>query len=810
MAAKFVVSVFLSGLVLGAFSIPLGPLPSLGSLLDPSSGIWTVAPGSRHPRDASVLVPGLQEPVTVVRDSMGIPHIYALNPADGWYALGYVHAQDRLFQMDMLYRLGAGRLAEVLGPDFLESDRFFRTIGLNRIARGISSSPPDPGDPGPEVIEAYSAGVNAYVRSVARADLPLEFKLLDYTPEPWSNEKSITTGLLTAFSLSWNTGDLTYALLAEKLGSAAAEELFPLYPSGAQDPIEPGSGARPMAAGEAISERAVRDILRKAAAAVSVLPRLSSGGSNNWAVAGNRTTTGMPLLAADPHLEFMLPAVWYWAELHAEPYHVRGSTFPGNPGVFFGTNGHIAWGETNTGADVTDFYVETFSPDRRQYLYRGEWQDVRLHNETIRVRGGDAELLTVTETAHGPVMTELDQVVAMRSTLSEFGGELSAILGINLARNWSDFREALKNWRVPAQNFVYADNLPPSGNIAIRSNGLFPLRNGSVVPRVPLNGSSGGSEWIGFVPFDDYPEAVNPTQGFVASANQVPVGPAYPHYLGTFWSSGHRARRINSLLVADDRVSFDDLRNFQLDVRDSAAEALVPILRTVLVPRASGGDQAALDALLTWDLQFTKDSVAATVWSRFLDVYRHATFGDEYAAANVTDLPLPFVSTLEHLTLDEPTSAWFDNVSTLGTEGRNDVIQAAFEATMDSLKSDLGPDVSSWTWGSLHVRQFDHLTGLRPLSRGPFPSEGGPRTLNVAGSLVSRHGPSWRQLIDFSDTNASVAIYPGGQSGNPVSPHYDDLLPIYLRGEYLPFAGRWSASDFAASEVESLLRLLPM
>lgn len=815
LGTKFLVAVLLSALVLGAFSAPLGTLPSLGSLLDPTSGVWTVAPGSRHPRDAEAFVRGLSGPVTIVRDGYGVPHIYAAQGDDGWFALGYVHAQDRLWQMDLGARAAAGRLSEVLGPDFLETDRFFRTIGLNRIARAAVENRTAAGEFDVEVMRAYAAGVNAHLASLARADLPLEFKLLDYAPEPWTEEKTILAGLLTAFSLSWDTYDLEYGLLEQAVGSAEAEELFPLYPYGPQEPIAPRVASAAPGSGVAISGEAVRDILRRAEAARRVLPDREGLGSNNWAVGGSRTSSGKPLLAADPHLAFTLPAVWYQAEVHAEPYHVRGATFPGVPGFFFGTNGAIAWGETNTGADVTDYYIETFSPDGSQYMFRGDWWNVTIRDEPIVVRGQRVDAYRVRETRHGPVLTELGQTVAMRSTLTEFRGELKAILLIAQAADWTSFREALREWRVPAQNFVYADGHGPSGNIAIRSNGLYPIRNSSwpidrngVVPRVPLNGSSGEFEWVGFVPFDAYPELVNPSQGFVASANQVPVEPNYAYYLGTFWDEGYRARRIHALLSTFNVVTFQDLRAFQLDVADTAAEALVPILLGAATAR-NATDQAALEALAAWDLRMRVNSTAATVWWAFVNEYLDSTFRDEYAA-NALDLPLPYVMTLEAFTTRNPEPAWFDDVSTLGTkETRDGILARAFARAVDDLVAAVGPDVATWTWGTRHTRTFAHLTGLDPLARGPIPSEGDAFTLNVAGGYDARAGSSWRQLLDFSDLNASLAIYPGGQSGNPVSPHYADLLDLYMRQEYLPFRATWRASEFLASEIASVLRLVP-
>jgi len=813
--AKFLVSILLSILVLGTFSAPLGSFPPLGSLLDPTTGLWSVGFGARHPATAVVRVPGLSGEVMILRDVRGVPHVYASTDADGWFGIGYAHAQDRLWQMDIQYRAAAGRLSEVLGADFVSTDTFFRTIGLARIAATNLAERRSANGIDVRILDAYTAGVNAYIASLDPPDYPLEFKLLGYAPEPWSAEKSMTEGALIAWGLAGAFYDLEYNLGLQKfqakygevLGQQYLEELFPAYPAGPQVPIQTRAAGEPVR--PLVSAAAAEDILRKARAAHALVPDFQGAGSNNWAIRGNRTETGKPLLAADPHLSFQLPAVWYWAELQAGAFHVRGATFPGIPGFFFGTNGHVAWGETNTGADVNDFYVETISPDNRSYLFQGAWYDLNVREEPIRVKGGTVVSLVVRETRHGPILTEKGQTVAMQSTIRYFGQELSAILGFNLATNSEEFNASARLWRVPAQNIIYADADGPYGNIGIRSTGLFPIRQG-FDGRLPLNGSSGLFEWSGWVPFDAYPHLFNPPEGFVASANQVPAPSGYPYLssLGSFFDPGYRARRIHALLASDDMVSLEDLRRFQQDVGEVAAASLVPYLLQAVVP-SDGVAQAAIDAFRNWSFTMTTDSVAATIWATFMDKYIELTFGDEYRAADATDLSLPQFNTLEDLTVRAPASHWFDNVTTPAVETRDDILREAFEATVDDLTVRLGPVVASWTWGSVHVRQFDHLSALSALARGPFPSPGDGFTLNVAGGLVARHGPSWRMLLDFSNLDNSLAIYPGGQSGSPLSVHYDDFLQTYMEGGYFSFAGAPAPSAIPAEAVESNLRLEP-
>jgi penicillin amidase len=800
------VALLLSAFVLGGFSIPLGSLPSLGSLLDPSSGLWPVAFGTRVPVSNTVRVPGLIAPVTIVRDMAGVPHIYAASDEDGWFALGYVHAQDRLWQMDIQYRAASGRLSEILGSGFISTDEFFRTIGLDRIAANATAARTSADGLDAHVIQSFTAGVNAYLSALDPPNYPLEFKLLGYAPERWSAEKSIAEGALIAWGLAGDFSDLAYNLIVEEFGATRAQELFPVYPAGVQIPIQPSA----VSAVPLVSIAAAKDILRKAHLASHFVPDFEEAGSNNWAILGNRTASGKPYLATDPHLSFQLPAVWYWAELQAQTYHVHGATFPGIPGFFFGTNGHIGWGETNTGADVNDFFVETLNANRTQYEYEGAWHDLTVYDEPIHVLGGSTIPFRVLETRHGPILTEFNQTVAMESTIRFFGQELETMLLIDRAENWTEFRDALRYWRVPAQNFVYADALGTYGNIGIRSNGLYPLR-GNFSGRLPVDGSSGEHEWTGFVPFDSYPEAYDPLQGFVLSANEVPAPPNYPYMsaLGSLFDPGYRARRIHMLLASDGQVTWDVFRTFQQDVYDVGAASIVPYLLRAVTPQNSV-ESDAYQALQAWDDNVTLDSVAGTIWNTFTSEYMDRTFGDEYRAASATDLPEPQFNTLEDLTINNPASPWFDNVTTSNAvETRDDVLRESFAAAVQNLTSRLGSGVTSWTWSAVHFRNFPHLSGIEALSRGPFASPGDGFTVNVAGGLVVEHGPSWRMLLDFHELSQGLAIYPGGQSGLPLSVHYDDFIHTYMEGDYLPFRAADNPSRIQGDFTESTLQLLP-
>ena len=565
--------------------------------------------------------------------------------------------------------------------------------------------------------------------------------------------------------------------------------------------------------GLVIDPVAARDILAKARGLEPFLSPFRVGiGSNNWVVDAAHSSTGRPLLAGDPHLPFQLPAIWYEVQLHGGDYDVYGASLPGLPGVFIGFNRNIAWSETNTGADVTDFYRETVNPaNPDQYWYRGRWGNFSVRPERIVVRGALDRTVTIRESIHGPLVTQHGESVAMQWTGNASVSSITANLLWMKASSWTEFRDALRLWKNPAQNFVFASwgGSVPASTIAIRSNGLFPIRNNSL-GRVPMDGSSGDYDWTGWVPFDQYPEAVNPPEGFLASANQIPDGDRVP-YLGWQWDPGYRARRINRLLnatiAANGTVSPDDMRAFQGDTADLAAEAFIPYVGDAAIRCGSVQCASALFALLTWDRRMEPDRAGATIWYTFITKFREDTFRDEWDRGNVSDLPLPYPNVLERLVEQVPNSTWFDDVRTPATvERRDDIIRRAFNETVADLGSRLGADPLSWTWGRIHTRLFPALSGLEALQRGPFVAEGDDLTLDPGAGLQATHGPSWRMTVTLGTPENSTTVYPGGQSGNPLSRHYADQLDVWLQRGYKTIAYP-STSSLPPGTLESALIL---
>ncbi len=823
---RWLLTLIVSIVLITILSIPLGPLPPIGGLANPGGGLWEVAEGAIHPKRLELAFPQLDGQVVVYRDPYGIPHIFATTEHDLFFAQGFVHAQDRLFQMDLTRRAAEGKLAEVFGArvgsfDVLETDTFVRTIGLGALAeQRVQEIATD--DPTRVPLDAYAEGVNAYLRR-AGGNLPLEFKLLDYAPGPWRPADSFAVGLLLAWSLSGSFEDLELSLLAEGLG-IAVDELFPIW-GPYQVPVDPrpgprSVGAQPLHFAPEFRE-AARDLLRRARDAQSFLGGPLAG-SNNWAIRGSRTDTGAPRLANDPHLQFQLPAIWYENHLvglsgGGGTFNVNGVSLPGIPTVILGQNRRIAWGATNVGADVVDLYRETVDEAAGKYLYRGVWRDLEVRNEVIRVKGGAPITLAVKSTIHGPLVTERGQTLAMRWTGYEPGNLLRPFYEIDLATNWAEFRAALEHFTVPAQNFVYAD----VEHIGMRSNGLYPIRirSDTLVAfdgRFPLNGSSGVFEWVDFVDFEAYPESVDPREGYVLSANQQPQHPGYVPYLGWSWDPGYRARRIQEMLAADDRVTAEEFKAMQLDTVDVMAREFAPFVADAVSGScATATCTQALAAFSAWAsapsggaFRMDQDKGAPAIWWRFANALRPEMFRDEWEAGGVADLMLPLPNVMEHLLKNEDTSHWFDDVRT-GTivEPWQDSVRRAWGGALDGLVADLGGDVSAWRWGDLHVRQFDHLTGLEALRRGPFPADGDALTVNVAAGEVARGGPSWRLLADLAPALNSKGIYPGGQSGNPASPHYDDLLEMWLAEEHHDLIFPANADAMPSDRIASTLIL---
>ena len=757
---------------------------------------------SLPPRRAVLRLAGLNATVEVIRDRWGVPHVFAESVRDALFAQGYVQAQDRLWHLELARRLASGRLAEIFGAEAVEADRLLRRVGLHRAARLEVSRA------GPEYLshlEAYSAGVNAFLQTVGRR-LPPEFLILRFRPEPWTAADSLAIGKYVDWMLSgnWDT-EIVRSWVVERLGPEVAAAVEPLYPAGLPVILPPGSES----AGLGLP---LLDELRK----VEELTGARGGGSNNWVVDGSRSTTGKPLLANDPHLPLQMPAVWYEVHLKGGDLNVAGVALPGVPGIAIGHNQRIAWGITAAMADGDDLFLERVNPDNpRQYEYDGVWVDGDLLREEIAVRGQAQPVVEeVLVTRHGPIISPAipgenrpdadarsgrpaGRALALRTTATEPGQQGLAVAALNLAGNWQEFREALRLWPAPPLNFAYAD---VDGNIGYQMAGLVP-RRAKGYGLVPSPGWTGEYDWTGFIPFEELPFAANPDRRYVVTANNQIVDDSYPHFLSAEYVDGYRAQRIAQLLEAKEKHSADDFGAIQNDVYSIPGRELAE--RMLALHPADEDARRALNFLRVWDGRLTADSVAATIVEAFyLDLLRR-TLGEklgpltEYFLGREVHPAIPdstyflrCASWLLRLVREQP-AGWFSG------RAWREVMEQSLTDAVAELRRRLGDDMSGWTWGRIHYAPFEHVLGrlraLRPVfNRGPVPVGGDTNTVAQASYLGARpwgvysFAASYRQIIDLSDFNRSLAILPGGQSGHPASRHYADMIGPWARGDYHP------------------------
>ena len=816
--------------------------------------VFFVLPRSSFPKtEGEIRLTGLVGPVDVYRDENGIPHIYASSTQDLFFAQGYVHAQDRFWQMDFWRHIGGGRLSEMFGSATVETDMFLRTLGFEEIvAREIQQLDGETRI----ALESYASGVNAFLADHQGSSLSLEYVILklinaDYVPEPWQIQHTLTWAKMMAWDLGGNMDtEIRRAVLAESLSPEQLQEIFPAYP--ADHPvILPGFSLDGSQADESNQLAslpglvpALSDILSKTASLDAIQGfRFEGVGSNNWVIGGERTSSGKPLLANDMHLAVQLPAIWYENSLHCAPkgpdcpYEVTGFSFASAPGVVVGFNERIAWGVTNVGPDVQDLFVEKINPaNPNQYEYQGQWVDMHLQTETIHVAGGDSLELVIRRTQHGPIIsdtygsledfdptqamqkaaadTPAAYAIALRWTALDPSFTYSSVLKINRAGNFSEFREALSYWDVPSQNFVYAD---VDGNIGYQTPGKIPIRAaGEGTWLVP--GWTGEYEWVDTIPFDELPYTYNPPEGYIVTANNAVVGADYPYLLTTGWDFGYRAKRIVEMIEdAPGPIDLEYIAKMHGDNNNLNAAVLLPVLFELRLEDSRLEQARAI--LKDWDHQQHMDSPAAAIFEVFWKNLLQRTFDDdlpEEVRASGSSLWFEVVRGL----VDQPDSDWWDDKGSPAIEQRDDIFLHSFAAAIAELEGLQGQDPDRWNWGDLHTVSF-RVGGLgesgNPLveilfNRGPFRTSGGASIVNATGWDASKEGyqvrslPSQRMIVDLADLSRSLGIHTTGQSGHAYHPNYIDMVERWASIQYHPML--WERSQVEAGAVKHL-RLLP-
>jgi penicillin amidase len=788
----------LAGLVLalliGVSVWPVGPLPRLGDFLDPVHGVWTVAGQAELPDRAHAAIAGLAGPVTVHYDSRAVPHIFAGTELDAIRALGYVVAKDRLFQMELQWRAGAGRLTELLGPRLLDVDVESRRLGLADAANSrFQSLPPD--SRGRRLLEAFSDGVNARIHELGPQDLPLEYHLLGRRPSVWQPINSLNLLGRMGWTLALSEHEEHQQQARALIGPAAADALYPVH-SPVQEPIVPNGqlvprlDATPIPAPErpesaARSSPAADQPVRAALAADAGL--FDALGSNNWAVGPARTAAGHALLAGDQHLDLTLPSIWYEAHLVvADSLDVYGVTIPGAPGILIGFNRDLAWTFTNTEADVRDRYAEVVddASHPRHYRVDGVWRPLRLEPERYLDAKGRLILEdTLGFTHRGPLTSDgAGHWVSTRWTVLESGHELEAFSRAARARTVQGWLDSMASYQAPAQNMLVADR---AGTIAIRSTGRFPLRpvvRGDLIQR----GDTSAADWTGDWPVSALPQAVDPVQGYLASANQEPVDPRVnPKYLGANWYTPWRAIRINQLLRADSQVTPDAMRRYQTDPGSPAADLFVPaFFRAARRYPARDTLQRAAQLLAQWDRRYTRDNTRAVLYEEAMRQLQKLLW-DELTWAGPhgpPTPPFPGLGVVAEL-LQDPSNPWWDNGGTRDVVEDRDrtLADALVAAYAETVRRYGAPDSGGWRWESIRHDNIYHLLRIPALSALDVPVQGGSSTLNPS-SGSGTFGPSWRMVVELAPVIRAWGIYPGGQSGNPASSRYLDRVSAWSDG----------------------------
>lgn len=788
----------------------------LGCVLIAAAALGVLRVAGMPQTDGRLALQGPRGELRILRDDAGIPHVYAASERDAWFAVGLLHAQDRLWQLEMNRRIVAGRLAEVLGPSALEADRFLRTLGVRRHAERVLAALDDDTR---AALQAYADGINAGIALVRDAPWKLspEFLLTGARPEPWTPADSIGWSTMMAWDLSANhASELLRFALSERISTEQLADLMDTDP-----PLQTLDFAKLY---DGIARGEVAQLLR-------ALPpgNIDGIGSNNWVVDGSRSVSGKPLLANDPHLGLKAPALWYLAHLSAPGLEVAGATLPGMPMVILGRNTRIAWGFTNTGPDTQDLYLEQLdASDPTRYRTPDGWAAFTERSEVIRVKGAPDVTLKVRETRHGPVISDVHPQAAgtMKSrrlgeryvlafqwaALQTEDATVRAAFGINRARDWASFVAAVRETGAPQQNMVYAD---VDGNVGYIAPGRVPLRrpDNDLHGLAPAPGWDPRYDWTGWVPFEALPQSFAPPEGVIVTANQKVVAPGAPYFLGAEWTLPYRFDRIHERLAAADRHDVSSFAGIQSDVVSPAVAQLLPFLRQARAASESGG--AALERLRHWRGEMRADAPEPLIATAWIDRLRRMVFEDEAGEAL---FPLLERQRVRHTALvraltSPAHAAWCDDVRTEKAERCDELRDRALEEAVRDLSRRYGSDIAKWRWGDAHVavsehRPFSKVAPLAPFFEVRVPSAGDTHTIDVGRHnpwetdepFANRWAASLRAVYDLADPDATRLIHSTGQSGHVLSPHYRDMAERWARGEAVTVPlGRGAAERSAKS-----------
>lgn len=745
------------------------------------------------------MISGIKEKIEIYRDENAIPYIFANTQIDAAYALGFVHAQERMFQMDVMRRAGQGKLSEIFGNKTLNFDKMFRTLEIAKISktalRNLDKSTF-------EMLEAYSNGINEYIISHPEK-LGIEFDVLNYTPEFWKPEHSIIISKLLSWELniSWWV-DVAFSNLIQKFGTQKVKDIIPNFPENAPTIIPERLKSFSRIKTDIIElDKEFRNFIGFTGTHI---------GSNNWVVSGDKSVSGKPIIANDPHLSLQVPGKWFFADVNSPEWKVSGFTLPGIPFIVVGNNEAISWVVTNVMADDADFYSEELDDNKLNYRFESNWRRLSVAEDTIYVKDSQPVELLIRKTHRGPIISDIHNynynydfegesykkaILSMRWTALEFHDELNTIHKINKANNWQEFRTALSKYSAPGQNFVFADTLE---NIGYICGVKLPKRNSNTATFV-FDGKEETSDWDGFVRFSEMPKLYNPREKYIASANNKTIE-SFSQHISNLWEPASRITRIKELLEAKEKHSVEDFKVYQNDFYSHYAKNITKyILRSFKNVNVKDENlNLSLELLSKWNFIMDSESQAPAIFEVFFNKLLENIFFDEMGERLfkeyifVANVPYRTVEKL----LEEKYSSWFDNVDTEDYETRDEIVRKSLVDALAFLEENISSELSEWQWGKLHQVKFKHMfSGENSLidkiiDIGPFEIGGsGTTVFNTEYLFVEPYsnklGPSMRYIYDFSEKNIINMILPTGQSGHIFSDHYSDMTEKWLAGKYL-------------------------
>lgn len=792
---KALICIIIPILLAYVLNTKFGDTPPVAKLLNPFMGFWQNAESDLIASSKKLSLKGAKDEIDIFFDDKMIPHVFAKNDYDVYYAQGYVTAKHRLWQMDFQTRFAAGRLSEVVGDKAIEVDRYQRRMGMvygaENSLKGMMADPKSR-----EMILAYTAGINDYIHSLKKGKLPLEYKILDFKPEDWTPIKCALLLKQMSAVLAMGSDEFYMTNILKKYGPEITKDLFPDYPF-KESPIIPvgtkwdfeplpipqtPTGYTEMMTGN-----------------IKTTQKIEGIGSNNWAVNGSKTESGSPILANDPHLDLSLPSIWYQIQLNAPGLNSYGVSLPGAPGIIIGFNKDIAWGVTNVAADVLDFYQIKFKDNTHQeYWYNNSWKKTTKRLENIKIRGAADEVDTVFYTHQGPVVylqkakySKANNVPignALRWIAHDSSNELMTFYYLNRGKNYADYRKALTFYTAPAQNFIFAS---AENDIAITPNGKFPLKwknQGKFI----LDGSDPGNDWQGWIPASQNPTVKNPPRNFVSSANQSSTDPTYPYYINWEFAPYERGQRINDRLTAMSKINVDSMRNLQTDSYSIMAEDVLPhILPLIDISKLNATQKEGFIYLTKWNKYFEAKEIGASIFDLWAKRLSYDIWDDDFTIA---DVPMRYPSrdrTIELIRKD-PNAKWFDNVKTSNKETLADLVNESFKFACDSLERKYGPIGKNWNWGDVKGTNVPHLAKIPGFGSKKLVIGGAKSTVNA---MSESNGPSWRMVIELGKNVKGHGVYPGGQSGNPGSPFYDNMIDTWAQGKLNPLFFMQSPDD---------------